>query len=402
MKSKQGLSLVYVVTFWPYPTNAGGKLRVANMIKGLSREFDVHLVALCTEDEVGSEQRVDLESKGLTSARTVLDRGTRIHGVMGMLRGLPYEVARLRNRKMEDIVESVAEELSPDILLCSRLAGSQFVSSEMKMTKVIDQHDLSRRLWKLMSKNARSPLVRLIAMVNRKMVERYELQAYKKFNACISVSKDEERITKRFAHEELSTIAIPNGSDIGFYQPRGFVQKSNSIILFGAMNQVRNVDAAVYLVREIMPLVWARIPNVQVWIVGRDPASQVSSLADELVNVTGTVDDDRPYIEKASLVVAPYKNGSGVKHKIPIALSLCKATISTSTGCHGLDVTDGKDIIIRNDTVEFSSAIVELLGDEEECKRLGRNGRKLIEKSYSWDSLAHEASDFLKILLVAN
>ena len=103
--------------------------------------------------------------------------------------------------------------------------------------------------------------------------------------------------------------------------------------------------------------------------------------------MTGFVEDVREYINKARVYVAPIRIASGTRLKILEALSMGKPVVSTSIGCEGLDVENGKNIIIRDTPGEFADAVLELFADEAKCKMLGENGRRLMEEKYDWEKI---------------
>ena len=108
------------------------------------------------------------------------------------------------------------------------------------------------------------------------------------------------------------------------------------------------------------------------------------------VNLTGTVDDVRPYIEQSSAYIVPLRFGGGSRLKILEAMAMQKPVISTSIGSEGLDITDGENIIIADDPQEFARKIVLLFQDLTLGKRMGIAGRHLVESHYQWKLIADQ------------
>ena len=102
----------------------------------------------------------------------------------------------------------------------------------------------------------------------------------------------------------------------------------------------------------------------------------------------GFVEDVRPFFEECQILVVPLSVGSGTRIKILEAMATGTPVVSTDIGAEGIDYVDGENILIANSPQDLSAAVVRLLRDREECFRIGAAGRRLVERSYSWDSAA--------------
>lgn len=157
-----------------------------------------------------------------------------------------------------------------------------------------------------------------------------------------------------------------------------------AICLSGTLGRgTANVDAAVWLIREIMPLVWARRPDVHVYLVGRDPAPEVRRLAGDRVHVTGQVESVVPYLRQSVASVVPLRWESGTRFKILEAFACRVPAISTTLGAEGLDVEHGTNLLLADSAPAFAHAILRLLHDPREAARLAEHGHALLLERYS-------------------
>ena len=147
-------------------------------------------------------------------------------------------------------------------------------------------------------------------------------------------------------------------------------------------------DAAIWLVRRILPLVRRRLPGVGVSIVGRDPGSAVRALRGDGVEVTGSVPDVVPYYRGATIAVAPLRAGGGSRLKILEAMALGRAVVSTRIGAEGLAVEDGKHLLLADTEEDFAHAVSRLLEDEAARARLAAAARALVVERYDWETIA--------------
>ena len=159
---------------------------------------------------------------------------------------------------------------------------------------------------------------------------------------------------------------VTNGVDTDRFDPAavGPVEELRRHHRFiGAMSFRPNVEAAVWLVREVLPRLRARRPGVRVRLIGRDPVPAVTELAAADVDVTGTVDDVRPEIMRCPVIAIPMVSGSGVKNKVLEAMALARPIVSTTLGIESLDAVDGRDLVVADGAEGFAAALDRMLGD---------------------------------------
>jgi glycosyltransferase involved in cell wall biosynthesis len=156
------------------------------------------------------------------------------------------------------------------------------------------------------------------------------------------------------------------------------------------------------LVREVLPRVVNRVPDARVVLVGRNPGDAVHALASERVEVTGTVDDVRPYLARATVFACPMRLGSGIKNKILQAWSMGRPVVATPESLGGLNAKDGFNILVRSDSNAFAEAVIELILDPRRSTLLGAEGRDTAEREYSWQFRAKQLETYLAERLVSS
>ena len=109
---------------------------------------------------------------------------------------------------------------------------------------------------------------------------------------------------------------------------------------------------------------------------------------DPSIEVTGFVDDVRPWLEGSAVVVVPMVSGSGVKNKLLEAMSIGRPIVTTSLGVESLDIEPGRDLLVADDPAAYAEALDRLLGDPELQARLGAAARERVVATYSWDACA--------------
>jgi glycosyltransferase involved in cell wall biosynthesis len=206
-----------------------------------------------------------------------------------------------------------------------------------------------------------------------------------KFDGCVVVSETD----KELLHEmgvKSKLFVVPNGTNTKFFKPNNKKVVENSVLWIGHMDVHTNRDAVLYFWREIYPILKKKHSEVKMTFVGTAPPKEIVDAAqkDGQIKTTGFVDDIRPYIDEAAVMVVPIRIGSGTRLKILDAMAMGKAIVSTSVGCEGLNVNDGKNIVIANNPENFAGKTIELLKNSNKRVNLEKNAIELA-KTYDWD-----------------
>lgn len=143
-----------------------------------------------------------------------------------------------------------------------------------------------------------------------------------------------------------------------------------------------NVDAAIWLLDQVMPAVWARLPNLAVYFVGRHPAPALVARREKRIIVTGEVPSVLPYLQRCTATVVPLRWESGTRFKILEAFAAGSPVISTTLGAEGLDVEHGKHLLLADEPEAFAESIVTLVEDRHQRDTLSASARKLVRERY--------------------
>jgi glycosyltransferase involved in cell wall biosynthesis len=158
----------------------------------------------------------------------------------------------------------------------------------------------------------------------------------------------------------------------------------NTMGFVGGFNHWPNVDAALWLGNEIMPLLRASRPGVHLSIVGSQPPPSVQQLATADISVTGRVPAVEPYLEQAALVLAPLRTGGGMRMKVLQAMALGKAVVTTALGAEGLSVAGHPTpLALAESAPEFAARAADLLAAPGERHTLERQARAFVEEHHS-------------------
>jgi len=224
----------------------------------------------------------------------------------------------------------------------------------------------------------------------RRLVARaVERQSLRRFPIVTSVAEADAAVMRQLVPCARVEV-VPNGVDSEHYRPMPSVPEvPDSLVFLGAMSYPPNVAAARHFAERIFPLIREAQPYACLTIVGRDPAPEIRALARTPgIDVTGWVDDVRPYLARAAIFVCPMVSGSGIKNKVLEAMAMGRPVVTTPLGVEGLS-SDARQAVVRAaEPAEFAAAVVRLQGEPVERERLGEAARAVVEREYSWDACA--------------
>jgi len=186
--------------------------------------------------------------------------------------------------------------------------------------------------------------------------------------------------------------AVPTGPPLYRSRPGDPPSDGRTILFFALLSTFPNLDGVLFLLREIWPRIAAARPAARLKIAGAHPPAELRPHAGPRVEITGFVEDLRPHLASAALVVVPLRLGSGTRLKIIKSMAMGKAIVSTRLGAEGIDAVPGRDILLEDEPAAFAQAVVRLLDDRALAARIGGAGRRLAEERHSW-SIAAESQD---------
>ena len=199
---------------------------------------------------------------------------------------------------------------------------------------------------------------------------------------------DRRRLARSLGEGHVQVV--PNGVDIEAHAAIAARGGTRSLIFVGDMTYDPNEDAVLYFCEKVLPLIRKQDSEVQVVLVGR-PSQRVQALPARLnrVMVTGIVPDVRPYLESASVSIAPIRAGGGTRLKILEAMAAGRPVVSTSIGAEGLEAVAGRDLLIADKPRDFAQACLRLLRSLALRQRVAASGRACVRSRYDW-SVVHD------------
>jgi glycosyltransferase involved in cell wall biosynthesis len=275
----------------------------------------------------------------------------------------------------------------------------QAPAGEIRPALIVDSHNIDYELAKQYAR-AGSLVRRLYAAANWRKLRREELETYASADGVYLCSINDER---RLLNEipDIRTTVIPNAANVEYYQPRASDPKPDgrTIVFFGLLSYVPNIDGVTYFLQEIWPRIAAAHPDARFKVVGGNPHPSLLAHAGPRIEFTGFVPDLRPHLAQAAVVAVPLRLGGGTRLKIVEGMAMGKAIVSTTLGAEGIEAVPGRDIIIDDDPSAFANSVNRLLADPSSAARIGQSARQLAVERYSWHEAANALERFYRQIL---
>lgn len=382
----------------PHPPIWGFGIRVNQFLRILARRNDV---ALLTYEEPDEAEKVRAVTELGVAVHTVpraksTERAKRSAQLSSVFSMASYQRRSAYSRAMQARLDELAAREPIDVIQIesSQLAGFHFPAGPLV---VLDEHNIEYELLYRMYQTEGSPARRMYNRLEFAKFRREEVATWRRVSGCVMTSAREEAIVNALA-PGTPTMVGANAVDVDYFRPSAEPARADRLVMTGLMHYRPNIDGAVYFVQEIFPRILARRPESVFTIVGAGATDEVRRLAGPNVVVTGTVPDVRPFVYESSAFVVPLRMGGGTRLKVLEGLSMEKAVVSTSVGCEGIDVVDGKHLLVADEPQRFADAVLQVLEDREQAAALGRRGRELVEARYKWESVVERLEAFYREL----
>jgi sugar transferase (PEP-CTERM/EpsH1 system associated) len=379
------------------PLDKGGKLRTWHLMRHLARRHEITYLSF--RDPAQPQADVDgmreVADRVETVTRTDPPKGSWrfwADAALHLADPLPYAVAKYRSAAFRERLRALLARERFDLVVCDFLFPAVNLPRRLPCPSVIFTHNVESEIWRRHLDTRTGPLSRLLYASQYRRMLAYESRALRRFDGVLAVSDaDRDTLTRLYPGSlRRPPQVIATGVDTRYFAPEPG-PGGPRLVFTGSMDWLPNEDAMVHFCRDILPLVRHHEPGASLTIVGRAPTPAVSALArDPLVRVTGRVDDVRPYMRDATVYVVPLRIGGGTRLKIFEAMAMGRAVVSTAVGAEGLPVADGVHLRIADRPADFAQAIVDLIRDDGQRRRLETAARALVVERYDWSAVGGE------------
>ena len=388
------LKVLFLSQRFLFPQDTGGKIRTSNILEHLNKKFSVTVISNVEspKDDPYVHRMDRLCDKFISVPWKETKRYTvKFYWEVFKKSFSVYPVTMLNDYSPE-LEEAVLKELSNveyDLAICDFMQSTLNFRQVTNIPRILFQHNVETTISQRHMQSSKDPVSKIFWWLQFRKMFYHEKRESNLFDTVIAVSDaDKQRMEKWYKLDNVQTI--PTGVDTNFYSLNGKEPEKKQIVFVGAMDWLPNNDAMYYFLEKIFPLIQQEEPGVNFIIVGRNPSPQLQNFANSYSNVevTGWVEDTRPYITESAVFLVPIRIGGGTRMKIYEGMAMGKAIVSTSIGAEGLPLKDSEHIYFADDEKSFADQVVNLLRNEELRKQIGTNARQYVYYNFRWEKVA--------------
>ena len=392
------MRILYLVHRIPYPPNKGDKIRSYHILRYLASKHEVFLGGFYDDPE--DREHVDALSEFVAEFRfEYLDRRRLARaGMRALVHGRPVTLEMFDDARLHEWVAGLQARVPLDACLVFSSSMGQYLpgGSGERLRTVVDLVDVDSEKWREYAHKSHVLLpMRFIYRREARLLQRFELDLAARADATLLVSEQERELFLSLAERaglevRERVFSMRNGVDTEFFDPqrswpRPHDGKGVHLVFTGAMDYWANVDGVEWFVREILPRIAEHRPDVRFHIVGSNPDPRVRELAGEHVNVTGRVEDVRPYLAHARLAVCPLRIARGIQNKVLEAMAMGLPVVATPEALTGIDCSVLSEFGTSRPDV-FAENVIRLLDDADLHREISATVRAHVERHFSWEA----------------
>jgi polysaccharide biosynthesis protein PslH len=394
----------------PYPPSRI-RSRGYGFLQELRHKHNVTVLA-----QVGSEQELrDAEVLERQGYEIISVRESRwlslMHSSMALLSPYPLQAAYARSSQLLHKARQLVARRHFDIVHVEHLRGMASMEVLANECSIVwDAVDCISRLWEKVRDAHVDFKTTVIASLEQERTKLYEKRLLEKVSHVLAISERDRQalaiLGGQYTNDVMASACIdvvPNGVDLDYFTPALEVYKPYSLVFSGKMSYHANIAAAQHLYQDIMPLIWKELPMATLTIVGSKPPKSIQAWqSDARISVTGYVDDIRPYIQRAHVMISPLVYSVGMQNKVVEAMALGTPTVISDQSAAALAVRSGYDTLVATSARSFAEKAVDLMTDTTLREAISVRGRRYVEKQHDWRCITDRLVDIYRSVLARN
>ena len=393
--------LLFLAHRIPFPPDRGDKIRSHAMLKALAARGPVHVATFGeTDADMAAEVQLALAATShLLVRRTISNLRA---GLNALPTGKPVSLVAFESPEIRHYISRLLATRPIDTIFVFSGQMAQFIPPSFAGRVVIDFVDMDSAKFAAYAQASNGPM-KLVNAREARLLGAFERDMARRAHLSMFASPTEvTEFRLGLADPRVRVEAIGNGIDTVVYDPIGIApapyagEGGPHLVFTGQMDYAPNIDAVVHFARNVLPRVREQHAAARFHIVGRNPAPSVRALAAlPGVEVAGAVDDIRPWLASADIVVAPLRIARGIQNKVLEAMAMACPVIASSAAAEGIVATSGEHFIVARDDAAMADAACSLAADPVRRTLLGQAARAHMLSSYQWQAQLAPLIDWL-------
>lgn len=369
------MKILFVSAVLPYPLHSGGQIRIYNLLKRLSTTHEIHLFSFIRSE---SEKKYLSELNFCKNVTTVMrGRVWQPKYLFGsLISTYPLLWASYHSSEMLGLL---ADEISTGHYDLIHIEPGYVWPSipETRVPVVVCEHNIEHLVYEAYVRQFPVSALRPFLSLDVAKMKKWEHRIWKEAKHIVTVSESD-----RLFINQANVSVVPNGVDLqafAFHPKKSWDKQDLTFLYVGDFRWMENKDAAQHLIHDWWPAIHQKYPGSQLRIVGKHAPKEEYFV--------GEVENIQHEFNSADVLLAPIRIGGGTKYKILEAMASGLPVITTHQGVEGMKGENKKQFFLAK-TAQDVVLLVDILSNSMIRKTLVTNARTLVEKEYSWETIA--------------
>ncbi len=383
------MKILLLTPYLPYPPSSGGQVRSYNLIRELYEKHDITLFCYIRENK---EREFIPELEKYCRKVRVFKRRKAWSPLNILLAGIspyPFLVAIYLSPTFRRAVSQELKEERYDLIHSETFYVMPNIPKTQVPILLVEQtvEYLVYQIFVEMLSPFLLPIKPLLLLDVFK-IRWWERFFWNKAKRLAAMSEEDKNVMLKI-DSRLKIDVVANGVDIDHFAKTKKVKHAKTVLFVGQFKWLPNSDAAKFLAYQIWPLIKRELRHARLWIVGRNPTPEILALQKlEDVKVDGGVEDIRDAYSGADVLLAPIRNGRGTRYKILEAMATKTPIVGTPLAVEGIDVQNGKEVLIGETPEELASLTVKILEDSKFGQALAESAYEKVKEKYNWEVIS--------------
>ncbi len=378
----------------PFPGTSGQEVRLRYIVEAAVREFEVDFLTFAPLAETAEVEKQIVE---FGCRPVILESCLPQSGLRWVARSLASGLFVLRTGMKSSNYAIGKVELSPARIRSVIEPGdysavlyeyfhaveSVPVFHSAGVPAILDMHNV---LWKSREQRL-SERTAWPAWFKRATLSRYRLReesSWGQFSALVAINRSEYDLVHSRLQPSQKLFYAPMGTDLSRWPACWRPTNPSRVAYYGGLGSRHNEAAALRCHDHIMPQIWRRIPDAELWLVGSNPSERLRRLtSDSRVKVTGFVENVQNVLCTMSLVLCPWSGTYGFRSRIVEVMALGVPVVATPAAVDGMELKSGRGVILADTDDALAEATMKLLCESSWLDTQSRLGRAEMERLYS-------------------
>jgi glycosyltransferase involved in cell wall biosynthesis len=381
--------LLFISPELPYPPQSGGKVKSMKLLQSLAERHRVTFASPLKLDDAHQLAAFHDRSPCDAHFHAPIDvPRSAANLAASYLQRQPLNVRRTLDDSLRRRVADIAHD--HDIVLLDHYEVFPYLPEDYDGLVVYHSHNAYFKLWQRYARLPGNPAMRAVAALEAARVRRYEARVANRADLVFAAPNDARELVAAGVDAARISDTYHLGDDSQLELPDlRFADTKKKLMYVGFLGWEPNVQGLLWFIDEVWPLLQARHPSLRFDIVGKNPDKRLQAAVEATtgIRLAGYVADLQTVYRDSRVSVAPLLFGSGMKVKVLDAMARGIPTVTTSVGAEGIEVENGRELMIADDPAQMALQIDELLDNPTLWQRLQASSRVLIRERYTWQRL---------------